>query len=264
MCVFEGACSNRLARKDSTQGPPSAFTPALHIGSKSHLSDSPEYPEGHKRAPPDRSVLEHSLKNPGFNGIGAAGAAGHRSCAAGPSLAASQAAFHLRHTDSFQEKSVMTHFLAFSIRYRRASFVVASLDPCRARIRESFGESGPHRTRWHPARPSAYFRPAPRRAPRTQEDPEIAAAVRPSDGTWASASRVSQRRSRLHGETSEAGARCPGRRSGVAMVEEDGLVYTAGWQTLDGGDSWGLDRVDQRRIVGDLGLTVRRALSLFG
>ena len=55
-------------------------------------------------------------------------------------------------------------------------------------------------------------------------------------------------------ETSEAGARALAGDPGVAMVEEDGLVYIAGVQTLDAGDSWGLDRVDQRRVVGDLGL----------
>ena len=88
---------------------------------------------------------------------------------------------------------------------------------------------------------------------RETEDPETAAAVLQAMGRG----RVRHvYREAVRGytvEMSEAGARALAREPGVALVEEDGLVYTAEWQTLDAGDSWGLDRVDQRRIVSDLG-----------
>ena len=79
---------------------------------------------------------------------------------------------------------------------------------------------------------------------RDTEDPEIAAAVLQAMGRR----RVRHvYRNAVRGftvETSEAGARALAGDPGVAMVEEDGLVYTADWQTLDAGYSWGLDRLD--------------------
>ena len=203
---------------------------------------APEYPEGHKRAPPDSAACwKHSLKNPAFNGIGAAGAAGNRSCAAGPSLAASQAAFHLRHT-RFDPKtrSVMTHFLAFSIRYLRASFVVAPsilvvlgfASPSESQVRT--GRDGIRRARQPISGRYLVVLRGHRKIRRLRQRFFQAMGRGRVRHVYRNAVRG------FTVETSEAGARALAGDPGVAMVEEDGLVYTAGWQTLDGGDSWGL------------------------
>jgi len=146
----------------------------------------------------------------------------------------------------------MTESLAFRIRCLRASFVVTSLmlavlglaSPSESQVRRE----GIRRAR----------QPISRRylvMLRDTEDPETAAAVVQAMGRG----RVRHvYRKAVRGfavETSEAGARVLAGDPSVAMVEEDGLVYTAGWQTLDVGDSWGLDRVDQRKVVSGLGLT---------
>jgi len=151
------------------------------------------------------------------------------------------------------KRTVVTHFLELTIRCLRASFVVASLIlvvlgfASRSESQVRTGRNGIKRAR----------QPVPGRylvVLRDTEDPEIAAAALQAMGRG----RVRHvYRNAVRGftvETSEAGARALAGDPGVAVVEEDGLVYTAGWQTLDAGDSWGLDRVDQRRIVGDLGL----------
>ena len=146
----------------------------------------------------------------------------------------------------------MTESLAFRIRCLRASFVVTSLmlavlglaSPSESQVRRE----GIRRAR----------QPISGRylvMLRDTEDPETAAAVVQAMGRG----RVRHvYRKAVRGfsvETSEAGARALAGDPSVAMVEEDGLVYTAGWQTLDVGDSWGLDRVDQRKVVSGLGLT---------
>ena len=54
-------------------------------------------------------------------------------------------------------------------------------------------------------------------------------------------------------ETTEAGARALANDPAVAWVEEDGIIESAGWQSLGFSDSWGLDRLDQRVIDADGG-----------
>ncbi len=144
----------------------------------------------------------------------------------------------------------MNHLLAFSIRGLHASFLAASLvvlgyaSPSESQVRTVRG--GIHRAR-HPISGRYMV------VLRDTEDPETAAAVFQAMGRG----RVRHvYRNAIRGftiETSEAGARALAGDPGVAMVEEEGLVYIADWQTLGAEDSWGLDRVDQRRIAGDLG-----------
>ena len=52
-------------------------------------------------------------------------------------------------------------------------------------------------------------------------------------------------------EASEASARALASDPAVAYVEEDGVVTTAGGQSLTDDDNWGLDRIDQRAARGD-------------